>query len=130
MEKDFDFDAVGKRTPFRTPEGFFQRMQAETLKRVEEEKQIRKFARFKWGVSMALAVAAMVCGFIFFPAKQTVVEEPSYTDEWMALMSDDTDAMDLYLQELTDEELEEWMEFSENDIFYELTTQNLNENED
>ena len=73
MDKEFDFDAVGKRTPFRTPEGFFQRMQAETLKRVEEEKQIRKFARFKWGVSMALAVAAMVCGFIFFPAKQTAL---------------------------------------------------------
>ena len=31
---------------------------------------------------------------------------------------------------LSDEELEEWMEFSENDIYYELTTQNLNEDED
>ena len=130
MDKEFDFDAVGKRTPFRTPEGFFQRMQAETLKRVEEEKQIRKFARFKWGVSMALAVAAMVCGFIFFPAAPSDGIEPTYEDEWLAQLSDDTDAMDLYLQHLSDEELEEWMEFSENDIFYELTTQNLNENED
>ena len=130
MDKEFDFDAVGKRTPFRTPEGFFQRMQAETLKRVEEEKQIRKFARFKWGVSMALAVAAMVCGFIFFPATPSDGIEPTYEDEWLAQLSDDTDAMDLYLQHLSDEELEEWMEFSENDIFYELTTQNLNENED
>ena len=130
MEKEFDFNAIGKRTPFRTPEGFFQRMQAETLKRVEEEKRRKKLYRLKWGVSMALAIAAMVCGFIFFPAAPSDVIEPTYEDEWLAQLSDDTDAMDLYLQHLSDEELEEWMEFSENDIFYELTTQNLNENED
>ena len=130
MDKEFDFDAVGKRTPFRTPEGFFQRMQAETLKRVEEEKRRKKLYRLKWGVSMALAIAAMVCGFIFFPAAPSDGIEPTYEDEWLAQLSDDTDAMDLYLQHLSDEELEEWMEFSENDIFYELTTQNLNENED
>ena len=130
MEKDFDFGAIGKRTPFRTPEGFFERMQAETMRRVEEEKRRKKLYRLKWGVSMALAIAAMVCGFIFFPATPTDVVEPSYENEWLAQLSDGTDAMDLYLQHLSDEELEEWMEFSENDIFYELTTQNLNENED
>ena len=48
MEKEFDFNAIGKRTPFRTPEGFFERMQTETLKRVEEEKRIRRIVRFKW----------------------------------------------------------------------------------
>ena len=130
MEKEFDFNAIGKRPPFRTPEGFFQRMQAETMKRVEEEKRRKKLYRLKWGVSMALAIAAMVCGFIFFPATPSDEIEPSAENEWLAQLSDDTDAMDLYLQHLSDEELEEWMEFSENDIFYELTTQNLNENED
>ena len=39
MDKDFDFDKIGKKTPFRTPEGFFERMQAETMRRVEEEKR-------------------------------------------------------------------------------------------
>ena len=130
MEKEFDFNAIGKRTPFRTPEGFFERMQAETLRRVEEEKRRKKLYRLKWGVSAALAIAAMVCGFIFFPATPSDVVEPSGGNEWVAQLSDDTDDMDLYLQHLTDEELEEWMEFSENDIFYELTTENLNEDED
>ena len=129
MEKDFDFGAIGKRTPFRTPEGFFERMQAETMRRVEEEKRRKKLYRLKWGVSMALAIAAMVCGFIFFPATPTDVVEPSYENEWLAQLPAGTDAMDLYLQHLSDEELEEWMEFSENDIFYELTTENLNEDE-
>ena len=55
MEKEFNFESVGKRTPFRTPEGFFERMQTETLKRVAEEKRRKKLYRLKWGVSAALA---------------------------------------------------------------------------
>lgn len=130
MEKEFDFNSIGKRTPFRTPEGFFERMQAETMKRVAEEKRKKKLYRLKWGVSVALAIAAMVCGFVFFPSAPTEVVYPANTSEWMAQMTDDTDEMDLYLQDLSDEELEEWVEFSENDIFYELTTENLIEDED
>jgi len=130
MEKDFDFDAIGKRTPFRTPEGFFERMQAETLKRVEEEKRMRKIVHFKWGWAMALAVAAMVCGFIFLPNRPSGITDAPSPNEWLAQMSEGTDAMDLYLQGLSDDELADWVEFSENDIYYELTTQNLNEDED
>ena len=129
MEKDFDFKDIGKRTPFRTPEGFFERLQTGTMKRVAEEKRKKKLYRLKWGVSMALAMAAMISGFIFFPSAPKELEEPMFSTEWVAQLSDDTDAMDIYLQGLSDEELEEWMEFSENDIFYELTTENLNEDE-
>ena len=48
MEKEFDFNSIGKRTPFRTPDGFFERMQAETMKRVAEEKRKKKLYRLKW----------------------------------------------------------------------------------
>ena len=130
MEKEFNFESVGKRTPFRTPAGFFERMQAATMKRVAEEKRKKKLYRLKWGVSVALAIAAMGCGFVFFPSTPTEVVYPTNTSEWMAQMTDGADEMDLYLQDLSDEELEEWVEFSENDIFYELTTENLNEDED
>ena len=130
MEKDFDFNSIGKRTPFRTPEGFFERMQAENMKRVAEEKRKKKLYRLKWGVSVALAIAAMVCGIVFFPSVPTEVVYPTNTNEWVAQMTGDTDAMDLYLRDISDEELEEWVEFSENDIYYELTTENLNEDED
>ena len=100
------------------------------MKRVAEEKKQKKLYRLKWGVSVALAIAAMVCGFVFFPSAPSEVVYPTYANEWMAQMTDDTDAMDLYLQGVSDEELEEWVEFSENDIFIELTTENLNEDED
>lgn len=128
MNKDFDFNEIGKRTPFRTPEGFFEKMQAETLKRVAEEKQKTKLYRLKWGVSLALATAAMLCGFLFLPSTQSPdTYQPSSTN-WVA-QTYGSDEMDLYVQELTDEELEEWIEFSENDIFYEVTTTNLDEDE-
>ena len=65
MEKEFDFNSIGKRTPFRTPDGFFERMQTETMRRVAEEKRKKKLYRLKWGVSVALAIAAMVCGIVF-----------------------------------------------------------------
>ena len=130
MNKDFDFNEVGKRMPFRTPDGFFERMQAETLKRVAEEKRKKKLYRLKVGVSVALAMAAMICGFLFLPAGLPDKAEQATTVDWMAQLTLGEDAMDLYIQNLTDEELEHWMEFSENDIFYELTTQNLNEDED
>ena len=128
MNKDFDFSEIGKRTPFRTPEGFFEKMQAETLKRVAEEKQKTKIYRLKWGVSLALATAAMLCGFLFLPSTQSPdTHQPSSTN-WVA-QTYGNDEMDFYLQELTDEELEAWIEFSENDVFYEVTTTNLDEDE-
>ena len=96
MEKDFDFNAIGKRMPYRTPEGFFEN--------------------------------AMVCGVIFLPHTSPEVPTQVHSGEWMALNG--TDAMDLYVRNLTDEELQEWIEFSENDTYYELTTENLNEDED
>lgn len=127
MEKDFDFKEIGKRIPFRTPEGFFERMQAETLKRVAEEKRRKKLYRLRWGISTALVAAAMICGFIFYPSAPKETMEQVVSAEWLA---QSTDEVDLYIQGLSDEELEDWIEFSENDIFYELTTENLNNDED
>jgi len=129
MNKEFDFNEVGKRTPFRTPEGFFERMQAETLKRVAEEKRKKKMYRLKIGVSAVLATAAMICGFLFLPVGLSERAGQPGTVDWMAQMTSGEDVMDMYIENLTDEELDYWMEFSENDIFYELTTQNLNEDE-
>ena len=128
MEKDFDFNAIGKRMPYRTPEGFFENAKADILKRAGEERRKRKLFRLQVGISMALAVAAMVCGVIFLPHTSPEVPTQVHSGEWMALNA--TDAMDLYVRNLTDEELQDWIEFSENDTYYELTTENLNEDED
>lgn len=130
MDKDFDFNAIGKRTPFRTPEGFFERMQEETMKRVAEEKRRKKLYRLKWGISVALAAAAILCGVVFFPVGRTETVELNPATEWIAQVDDSMDPFDWYIRDLSDEELEDWIEFSENDIFYELTTENFTEDED
>ena len=33
MEKEFDFKNIGKRMPYRTPDGFFGKMQKQVLER-------------------------------------------------------------------------------------------------
>lgn len=128
MKKEFDFESVGKRTPFRTPDGFFNDMQTRILEQASEERRRRKQLRWQMIIGGVLSAAAMIAGIVFFiGAKPDTTSQPLPT-EWVA--QNGFDAMDLYLQGLSDEELEHWIEFSENDIFYELTTENLNEDED
>ena len=129
MKKDFDFNEIGKRTPYRTPEGFFENVQAKMLKRADEEKKRRRLMNIRLGVSVALAVAAMMCGVVFFSNVPKELPDYGLDAGWVALGDMGTDAMDMYVRSLSDEELEEWVEFSENDIYYELLTANLNEDE-
>lgn len=37
MEKDFDFRQIGKRMPYKTPEGFFDEMETNIWKEVQNE---------------------------------------------------------------------------------------------
>ena len=116
MNKDFDFDGIGKQMPYRIPEGFFERMQEETLHRVEAEKRRKKLYRLKVGIAAVLGAAAVWCGVTFFFQTPSDVDHHTDISEWMA-ETDCDDPLCIYLQQLSDEELEEWIEFSENDIF-------------
>lgn len=128
MEKDFDFKKVGKQMPYRTPEGFFERMQAETMERVEAEKRRKRFYRLKIGMAAVLGAAAVWCGVAFFAkAPADTMVQPQDASEWLADAEECEDPFCIYLQQLTDEELEDWIEFSENDIFmYENEVEPLN----
>lgn len=130
MKKDFDFNMIGRRTPYQVPEGFFDRMEHETLKKVSEERKKARSHHLRIGISVALAVAAMLCGVIFLQEKP-LPDTVRNTSEvgWIAQNNGEQDAMDLYLQGLTDEELEEWIELTENDVFYTLTTENYDQDE-
>lgn len=122
MNKDFDFNQVGKRMPYRIPEHFLENVQAEILRRADEEREKKKNRRMKLRIVSALAAAAVFCGLCFLP--QTPPEdEPSFTAGAQLAA---TDFMDVYVQQLSDEELQNWIEFAENDIYYELVTENEN----
>lgn len=78
MEKEFDFKNIGKRMPYRTPDGFFGKMQKQVLERTQAERFNRQH-RIKLIIGAALAIAAVMLGVLFFPISQPVAEElPSF----------------------------------------------------
>ena len=122
MNTDFDFDNIGKRTPYRTPEGFFDEMQRNVMQRVCG-KQRRK-RRLTMIISTALAMAAILTGFLFIPSfyqnPDTIIVPTS--ERVLAIEKNNTTVgdqsqADKWIKELSDEELEELVNFSENDVF-------------
>ena len=66
MDKDFDFDNIGKRTPYRTPDNFFEETQRKILERTVDEQ--RKKRRLKRIIPTVIAVAAVLAGILFTPS--------------------------------------------------------------
>ena len=64
----FDFDKVGKRMPYSTPEGFFKEMEANILEQVKDDKQVpvrrqpkkRPLMKVIWAAAMAVAASVAV----------------------------------------------------------------------
>ena len=64
----FDFDQVGKRMPYSTPEGFFKEMAANILEQVKDDKQVpvrrqpkkRPLMKVIWTAAMAVAASVAV----------------------------------------------------------------------
>ena len=65
MEKEFDFKNIGKRMPYRTPDGFFGKMQKQVLERTQAERFNRQH-RIKLIIGAALAIAAVMLGVFSF----------------------------------------------------------------
>ena len=116
MKKDFDFDDIGKQTPYRVPDGFFEDMQRKVMVRSGAGRQ-RK-SRIRLIVSSAIAVAAVLAGVLFIPSLYRMDGTKSASSDALAVeRSNNTDPVDKWIKELSDEELEELVSFSENDIF-------------
>lgn len=115
MKKDFDFDDIGKHTPYRTPDGFFEDMQRRVMERAGV-KQRRK-SHLKLIVSAVVTMAAILAGFLFVPSLRQINDVKSPSSILAVDRSNGTDAVDKWIKELSDEELEELVSFSENDIF-------------
>lgn len=116
MKKEFDFDDIGKRTPYRTPDGFFEDMQRKVMERAGVKQQ-RK-SPMKLVISTVVAIAAMLTGLLFVPSFYRADDvKPSSSNVLAAERNNATDQVDKWIKELSDEELEELVSFSENDIF-------------
>ena len=66
MNKEFDFDDIGKKTPYRTPDNFFEDMQQKVMERTYGG-QCRK-RRLQIMFSTAVAAAAILAGVLFVPS--------------------------------------------------------------
>ena len=111
MDKDFDFDNIGKRTPYRTPNNFFEETQRKILQ--------RKKRRLKRIIPTVIAVAAVLAGILFTPSLRYMNTDTPSASNILAVDNNNvtTDPVDKWIKELSDEELEELVSFSENDIF-------------
>ena len=116
MKKEFDFDDIGKKTPYRVPEGFFDEMQRNVRKHTYGGKPAGH--RLWITVSTGIAIAAALVGFLFMPFHfrqndpgRTDLQRPD-TENYTAAIS-----ADKWIREMSDEELEELVSFSESDIF-------------
>ena len=123
MDKDFDFDNIGKRTPYRTPDNFFEETQRKILERTVDEQ--RKKRRLKRIIPTVIAVAAVLAGILFTPSLRYMNTDTPSASNILAVDKNNvtTDPVDKWIKELSDEELEELVSFSENDIFLNRITQ-------
>lgn len=119
VDKDFDFKNIGKQMPYRTPDGFFEKMQDQMMARAADDKKHKKLHRIKLVISATLAAAAILLGVIFFPATKPEIEQFPSNSLIVSMDLDYSypDVMDQYIADMSDEELTEWVELSENDIF-------------
>ena len=117
MDKDFDFDNIGKRTPYRTPDNFFEETQRKILERTVDEQ--RKKRRLKRIILTVIAVAGVLAGILFTPSLRYMNTDTPSASNILAVDKNNvtTDPVDKWIKELSDEELEELVSFSENDIF-------------
>lgn len=121
MEKDFNFEDIGKQTPYRTPEGFFDKMQERIMEQTLKKKDKKPF-RLKLVLTTVLSAAALLAGVLFLASPSSDTNELSSNSFIVStnLSTSYSEAMDQYVEDMSDEELAEWIEFSENDVFMNL----------
>lgn len=120
MNKDFDFDDIGKQTPYRTPDGFFEDIQRKVMERTIGKRQRKSHTKLI--LSTVVAIAAVLAGILFVPSVRQMDNAPSTSSDVLAIdRSNGAESVDIWITELSDEELEELVSFSENDIFFELS---------
>lgn len=85
----FDFDKVGKRMPYSTPEGFFKEMEANILEAVKNdtpkpdkiERKKRPLMRVMWTAVLAVAASVAVLLVLHIDFSAPLPSHPSQTEQ-------------------------------------------------
>lgn len=77
MEKEFDFNRIGKRMPYKTPEGFLNEMEVNVWREVQNEfpkthkRKTFRLRVFAGGMAVAASIALLLVFKPFSPKEQT-----------------------------------------------------------
>lgn len=85
----FDFDQVGKRMPYSTPEGFFKEMEANILEQVKNDKtqpvriqpKKRSLRKVIWTAAIAVAASVAVLLVLHIDFSAPHPSHPSQTEQ-------------------------------------------------
>jgi len=114
MEKEFDFENIGKRMPYEMPEGYMSSLEEKIAAKCTEQKKPDGARRIRlW--TTAIAIAAMLTGVIFVVSQK--FNGASTPDNYAEVKDGYTEMFDQMLDDMSDEELSEYCDFVENDIF-------------
>lgn len=69
MNKEFDFDDIGKKTPYRTPDNFFEDMQQKVMERTcgGQRRKHRLQIMFSTAIAAAAILAGVLLGSVLSP---------------------------------------------------------------
>lgn len=132
-----DFDKIGKKMPYRVPENFFEDMEREIMQNCTQEQPkpaVRRFTGLKIAAAAAVLVLVSIPAYHFFTGRDSasgariaLTEDTLKAQTEGKAMYAQTKAdmvlsayeenIDEYCETLSDEELDAWAEYYENDIF-------------
>ncbi len=108
MKKEFDFKSIGKRTPYRVPDGFFDELDRQVMAAVKEESQPHSIHRMSWirtTLNTVAATAAVVGLFFMCNPFQTRNEKR------------DTDKVEQAFNQLSSEDQAFMLQVYQEDVF-------------
>ena len=101
MKDTFDFDKIGKRMPYRTPDGFFDKMEEDVMNRLKEQDSLfnakvamkKPVCSYKLIVRLLASVAAVIGSVLKEETSSSVVGTADLMQAFNQL--DDADQLEL-----------------------------------
>lgn len=106
MDNHFDFNTIGRRMPYKVPDGFFEEMEQNILRQtseVEAKKQPRRRNVLRIVFSAAVSVAAAVMFFAVFNHQSETQPAVQYSDVEQAFAQLSEEDQDYMLQVYQDD---------------------------